>query len=260
MSKVALELAQNLVSGVPGVDTVNLYISISFVDNELMFVEYKYKDKETKTTGFYGDTQKGENGVLVTGDLEAQVAESNDAAKGPCLGAFIIRSVSVRPRGGWGRLLYYIAMHYSGRRGITSDKEKSSADAVGVWNKLFADSEVKRKVLDDINNPQTPEKEDDCNLSSSGIYGYEKSKTSYQWNPSLSYGDEKNVDPEQIPPEEERLKKGEEYRKIKASKLNYVYYGSMSETINLLARAGKLEVNGQQIGESVKLANILFKR
>lgn len=252
MSNVASNLVKNLIDGVQGIDTQNLYINIDFVDNDLMFIEYRYKDKKTAVTGFRSDAQKGENGILVTGDLEAQLATSNDGAKGQCWGAYIIRSVSVRPQGGWGRLLYYIAMHFSGNKGITADREKSSASAVGAWNNLFGDNQVTKKPLDDIQNPITPSSEDDCNLASSGIYGMEKSKSSYEWNPMLLHGDshEKST-------EEDRLEKGEHYRKIKASKLNYVYYWQSPEIIEMLQKAGKLVINGQ-MNESINLFTLIY--
>ena len=257
MSRVASELAQNLITGVPGLDTKNLYISVRFIQNELMFVEYKYKDKPAERAGVNPFGKNSE--TLVVGDLEAQTAESNKDTKGPCLGAFVIRSVAVRPRGGWGRLLYYIAMHFAGKRGITADKIKSSPNDVSAWNKLYADSEVKKRLLDDINNPQTPEKEDDCNLASSGIYGHEKSKDSFDWNREL-YGGDHDADTETPEEKQERLKKGEEYRKTKASKLNYVYYGTSEEAINALSRAGKIIVNEPELKESVKIYDLLFRK
>jgi hypothetical protein len=51
----------------------------------------------------------------------------------------------------------------------------------------------------------------------------------------------------------------EEYRKMKASKLNYVYIGSFPEVINLLASNGKLYVDNKKLNESVSLYSLLFK-
>lgn len=257
MSNFAKKLAEQLINGIAGIDTENLYINVDLTGTDSIMIEYRYKDKKTAITGFHSSVQKGEKGDLVTGDLEAQLASSNEEAKGPCLNAYIIKNVAVRPQGGWGRLLYYIAMHFSGEHGITADREKSSSSAVGAWNNLYADSEVQKLPLDNVFDPITAPKDDDCNLASSGIYGYEKSKDSYQWNPMLSYGDERNVDIENIAPEEERLKKGDEYRKIKASKLNYVYKGRFPEVIGMLQQANKLVVNGK-INESIRLFNLIF--
>jgi hypothetical protein len=68
--------------------------------------------------------------------------------------------------------------------------------------------------------------------------GVEESSKSYSWNEKLS---------------------DEEYRKMKASKLNYVYIGSFPEVINLLASNGKLYVDNKKLNESVSLYSLLFK-
>ena len=262
MSAVALKLAQQMVDGASGVDTLDLFINVIHQDSDLLFVEYGYKGQKTQQTGFHATTQQGAGGQKVQGDLEAELAPGNKGAKGECLSSYIIRSVSARPQGGWGRLLYYVAMHYAGEHGITADREKSSSDAVGAWNNIARDPAVSKKPLDDVQNPQTPGKEDDCNLASSGLYGHEKSRDSYEHNPMLSYGDERNMDPDDVidgkVSEKERLARGDEYRKTKGSTLNFVYYAQIPDVIAMLTKAGKLVVDNQQLSENVSLYNMIY--
>jgi hypothetical protein len=255
MSEVFSSLASKLIKGSEGIDNDGLYINVDFVDEDLIFVDYRYKNKKGSRTGFYSSAEKGEQGMRVLGELEAQAASTNEGAKTNCLGAYIVRNVSARPQGGWGRLLYYVAMHFASTKGvgITADRVKSSANAVSAWNNLYSDPSVRKELLDNYLEPTTQPIEDDCNLASSGIYGAEKSKDSYEWNPKLQHGDS-----EESETEEKKTGKGEEYRKIKASKLNYVYKGSFPDIISQLIQTGKLHVGGQQLNESIKLFDLLF--
>lgn len=264
MSAVALKLAKQMIDGISGIKTEGLYIKVIHQDSDLIFVEYQYAGKKAQTTGFNSAEVKSSEGVLVQGELEAELATGNKGAKADCLDSFIIRNVSARPQGGWGRLLYYIAMHYAGNHGITADREKSSGSAVGAWNNLASDSSVVRKQLDDFKSPTTPDTKDDCNLASSGIYGHENSRDSYEWNPMLSYGDERHINPDDIidgkVSEKDRLAKGDEYRKTKASNLNFVYYHQIPDVVNMLTKAGKLFVDSdpKPMTESISLYKILF--
>jgi hypothetical protein len=230
MSGIAFELAKKLVDKASDVNTNGLYISVTTAEDGFLFIDYKYSnEKENK---FSGSSQK------LTGWVECAKPENFQDAMGECLDSFIVKNTRVSVKGGYGRLLYYIAMHFAGESGITPDRAMSSSDDVGAWNNLYNDSSVKKVALDDYKNPQTPPKRDDCNLASSGLYGDEESSKSYSWNEKLS---------------------DEEYRKMKASKLNYVYIGSFPEVINLLASNGKLYVDNKKLNESVSLYSLLFK-
>ena len=98
-------------------------------------------------------------------------ASAISKAKGQCNDSYVVEYAVVnQPGGGWGRLLYYVAMHYVGENGLISDRVQSSVDAVATWNKLWNDTEIEKKPLDDFYDPKTPDKKDDCNLASSGKY------------------------------------------------------------------------------------------
>lgn len=213
MTAIALGLAKNLVDS--SINKEGLKINVT-VGNYIL-VTYDYDDS-IENPELYGVLQ-----AVFAGDMPEE-------AQGPCRNAYIVKIANIDDSSkgkikGLGRLLYYIAMHFAEGDGITADRIRSSADAVGVWNNLFADSEVTKKPLDDYKNDQTPEKEDDCNLASSGVYsikGFEDLNkaadlsAATQWNPNLSG------------------KQSAEYIEKKSSKLNYVYYGDSQDAIDFL--------------------------
>ncbi len=65
---------------------------------------------------------------------------------------------------GLGPLLYYIAMSfYPG--GLTADRYNVSKDAQNIWNFYYKNrGDVNKKPFDDMDNPKTPDPNDDCVL------------------------------------------------------------------------------------------------
>jgi hypothetical protein len=267
MSAITTELANKLVSKTGEIDTNNLYIDVEKVDNDHISVKYKYKGEKVSSASlmnamFSGPSREQKKGSKIAGEVYATLATSEKGkknAKGPCNNAYIVEWAVVSVAGGgWGRLLYYVAMHFAGKNGITADRIKSSSSAVEVWNKLWSDADVEKLPLDDFFDPKTPNLNDDCNLASSGVYGEKPtdeekgadSAEAHDWNPSLR-GDK---DTEKLSPEE-KAKRAKQYKEIKASKLNYVYRGESKEAINILANAGMLAINGQFPKKQTVVAN-----
>lgn len=77
----------------------------------------------------------------------------------PCNGAWEVSSIAGV---GYGKLLYGIGYYLSPRGRIMPDRYYSSKRARDAWTK--AAPAMKGYPLDDIENPKTPEKEDDCKV------------------------------------------------------------------------------------------------
>jgi len=108
--------------------------------------------------------------MLVSGDIGYE-----DIAKG------IVGYISVQPhqggcwnagevklsaaQKGYGPLMYQIAMtDFAG--GLFPDRGSTSMAARAVWQKYVQRGDVEKKPFDDIKNPKTPDKADDCPLAS----------------------------------------------------------------------------------------------
>lgn len=64
---------------------------------------------------------------------------------------------------GYGPMMYEIAMQdFPG--GLFSDRDSVSNDAKNVWKKFDQRTDVEKLPFDDIQNPKTPPKEDDCKV------------------------------------------------------------------------------------------------
>jgi hypothetical protein len=226
MTTKAVSLAESLFGDV---ETRNLFIKVE-VDGQRISVSYEYDNKRSQPADF-GSKKK------LNGSVIAYAASVNkDKNLGPCFDAYIVDQSRVNKKGGYGNLLYYLTLHFAGDKGITADRILSSMEAVNSWNRLYADSEVVKKPLDDFYDPKTPPPEDDCNLASSGIYGdtteepesikSRHAQSSYSWNASLA---------------------DEKYRAIKGSKLNYVYVADSSDLIDYFTSINiPVAVNGKQ--------------
>lgn len=261
MSQIATQIATDFVKN----SAPDLYINVEHFGKDIIHVTFRYQNQKFLDVSIFDmmlrDKTKQTKPEKFSGELFAKLATSNpEASVGECRDAYVVEYAIVNePGGGLGRLLYYIAMHYAGSHGITADRLKSSADAVGAWNKLYADSEIKKLPLDDVYDPKTPDSKDDCNLASSGIYPTgkehgkkgEDSEKAHDWNPRLkgyeSHEESNDDEYADIPKisKVEREKRGQEYKKKKASVLNYVYYGESRQAINILNNAGKLAYNGK---------------
>lgn len=255
MTTIATQLATKLVNET----TKELYINVDHSFKDIIRVTYRYKDEpEEKDVSLFSvmgqNRPKPVEGEKIYGEVYAKLASSSpDKAKGPCNDSYVVELAVVnQPGGGWGRLLYYVAMHYAGKNGLISDRVLSSSDAVATWNKLWSDSEIEKKPLDDVYEPKTPEKQDDCNLASSGKYSTDDthtekakfSKSAHNWNYLLRGQKKEKQDEYEIlsDPNPEHAK---EYKEQKANKLNYTYISESRKAISILADAGRLAYNGK---------------
>jgi hypothetical protein len=255
MTTIATQLATKLVN-----ETLKeLYINVDHSFQDIIRVTYRYKDEPQEkdvslTSAMEHDRTKPAEGEKIYGEVYAKLASSSpDKAKGPCNDSYVVELAVVnQPGGGWGRLLYYIAMHYAGENGLISDRVRSSSNAVATWNKLWNDSEIKKKLLDDFYDPKTPDEKDDCNLASSGKYSTEDSnkekakfsKSAHNWNYFLG-GHRKETKGEYEELSDPNPERAKEYKEQKANKLNYTYISESREAISILADAGRLAYNGK---------------
>jgi len=99
------------------------------------------------------------------GIISAMKEASTD--NGPCLDGFTITWVSAE--GGWGPLLYDLAMELATSKGsgLTPDRESVSYEANRVWDYYLANrSDVEMVQMDDLSNRLTPgTKEDNCAMT-----------------------------------------------------------------------------------------------
>jgi len=86
-----------------------------------------------------------------------------DIDSGPCLGGYVVTWSSVE-EGGWGPLLYDLAMEYATSKGsgLISDRQSVSYKANKVWDYYLANrSDVEMVQMDDLENRLTPGDEND---------------------------------------------------------------------------------------------------
>jgi len=257
MTATALTLAKYLMDN-PAIKKQGLYIDVVFNPKQTIEIDYRYKDLTRLASSVNLESANIEKGTnILKGNLIATFAGTDkEKNKGDCLDAYVVEYSATNIKGGYGRLLYYIAMSLVGDAGITADRVLSSADAVGAWNNLYADPEVKKLPLDDFYNPKTESTKDDCNMSSSGIYGEPEdepedeekkqqafhSLRSHDWNPKLSG------------------KESQEYKTQKASKTNYVYYGNSQDAIDFLIKNNiEIILNDNPIGGPVNEHKLLLE-
>jgi len=101
----------------------------------------------------------------------------------PCLGAYIIQKSSAPA--GFGPFLYDVVMELAGEDGLTPDRSLVSGYAYKVWEYYLKNrSDIEKKQLDDIDNPQTPPPEDDCKMYSTMDYVGELEGESTSWQES----------------------------------------------------------------------------
>ena len=138
MSQIATQIATDFVKN----SAPDLYINVEHIDADIIHITFRYQKQKFLDVSMFdmmlrkkGEYKKPEK---FSGELFAKLATSNkNASKGPCRDAYVVEYAIVNaPGGGLGRLLYYIAMHYAGSHGITADRLKSSADAVGAWTSI----------------------------------------------------------------------------------------------------------------------------
>jgi len=126
----------------------------------------------TMTLIYYG--QEADPTKMVTVDTNewmgfVELASNAKAQKGlksgPCGGA--LQVTWAETIGGWGPLLYDVAMEYATERGggIFADRAEVSSEARHVWNYYLQNrGDVKGIQLDDMENTLTPEEADNCDM------------------------------------------------------------------------------------------------
>jgi hypothetical protein len=77
---------------------------------------------------------------------------------GPCYDGYVIQATAARK--GYGPLIYDIALSLG--KPVIPDRHAVSKQARQVWQKYMTRSDVAKMPLDDIENPRTPQKHDDC--------------------------------------------------------------------------------------------------
>ena len=110
--------------------------------------------------------------VTIHAAAQAPAQSYQRKGEGNCYNGFIISWTEVRQ--GWGPLLYEVALEWASqysKKGLAADRSSVSEDALVVWDKYAARSDVKQNQLD-VAHPDTwtpslvqltPEPEDDCN-------------------------------------------------------------------------------------------------
>jgi hypothetical protein len=122
-------------------------------------IEYILYDPETfarLTNGVPGDELTGLDPTdVIVGYLDVR------PHKGDCWDAAEIKFSAAQK--GYGPLMYELAMSDFGK--IMSDHGAgSSGSARGVWQKYDQRADVKKLPFDDVKNPKTPPKKDDCKM------------------------------------------------------------------------------------------------
>lgn len=99
------------------------------------------------------------------GAIVGTITVSPPTVEGECNGAWEV--IASAAEGGFGPMLYDIAMSMTPNKTMMADRNSVSNSAKGVWQFYFNNrKDVKSKELDDIENPKTPDPSDDCgNLS-----------------------------------------------------------------------------------------------
>jgi hypothetical protein len=103
-------------------------------------------------------------GPWQVGHLEAFQVSNR---RSPCYGAYEIKSVRAQTKG-LGPLMYEIAMEAASAvgGGLISDRMHVSSDALRVWTKYKnGRPDVDKLPMDDFRRPQTPDPDDDCDVS-----------------------------------------------------------------------------------------------
>lgn len=99
----------------------------------------------------------------IVGRVQVSVPEA------PCWGAMKIASIA-----GPGKLMYGLAYALSPTGLLISEREPGAMTSLSIsaWRKMSAKGSRGRKKLDNINDPVTPETEDDCDLRPEEFLNY----------------------------------------------------------------------------------------
>lgn len=142
-----------------------LALSFIDIDDGQMAVLYSPKEilaaiEKVQSDGSDADAIVSSLGEAFEQHIKAMV-RFQKAVTGECNGAYEVNRVAAVPGGGYGPLMYQIAMAAVPSHRIMPDRENVSAQAGTIWNKM---SGAKKLKLDDEQNPQTEPLEDDCKI------------------------------------------------------------------------------------------------
>ena len=80
----------------------------------------------------------------------------------PCNAAKIILRAASAEGSGMGPAAYEAAMWYTG--GLAPDRTEVHSSAANVWKRYYARPDVEKLPFDDVENPETPPPDDDCEM------------------------------------------------------------------------------------------------
>jgi len=91
-----------------------------------------------------------------------------------CYDHATVASASAVPGAKMGIVAYESALYYATKKwgGLFADRGSVSDSALSVWKKYSLRSDVKKNKFDNIENPQTPEPEDDCKFKDDDVLNY----------------------------------------------------------------------------------------
>lgn len=157
---------------------------------------------------------------IIVGAISINPSESG----GECYGAEQISyPVAIK---GYGPLLYDFALHYS--KALMPDRSGTSHSAQQIWK--FYDQnrgDVQSAEFDDVQNPKTPPKEDDCKIVKGPDF-LNKAYSGYGQDPSPLFENTEDFFDELRP----------FLRKIKIKSNNRDYFASISDIKTAITRAG----------------------
>ena len=88
-------------------------------------------------------------------------------ADDPCWDAYEIGSIS-----GPGKLAYALAYATSPSGRLISDRESMTIDAISAWKNMSSKSQRNKLPLDPVDNPKTPNPDDDCKTRKEDFLNY----------------------------------------------------------------------------------------
>jgi len=148
-----------------GSDLVGIAAFSDARTEEACFIAYKIAELEAvvQDPNVVVEGSPGEYYGVIAGVIlsppNARAREGHD--RGPCNGSWTV-DVSASSQKGWGTKVYLAALDHL--KIISSDRSSVSPSAEAMWKKLARYGFVEQGQFDDIVDPQTPPKSDDCQV------------------------------------------------------------------------------------------------
>lgn len=174
LSKTTLERIYRRLLREGAAPTVNGYGAVVFSSGiSIVTVIYDVPTLEDTLLDEFSGVVEDEGEVMDVEEAAALVAPSivgyvNITEPGnPCWGAY-----SIAMAAGPGKLVYGAAYATSPTKLIISDRTSMTPKAIGAWKGMAEKGTRRKKKLDNVWNPQTPEEEDDCALREEEFLNY----------------------------------------------------------------------------------------